>query len=373
MPEFLEVKKSMALPSNILDDDVRNTYECVVSGKGRFALPASPPPGGFCVAFEMRRRTGAGERCYRVWHKPISSASERYRIISEHIRQVHLPYFVNYRFIPQALRISGTGEIIPGIAMDWVRGDTLNDFLKKGRWKAMTERAKMDFIREFIVMCHRLRDMGIAHGDLSCANIMVESNNRIRLIDYDSLFVAPMKGNFYQSTVGLAGFQHPERLLRTDLRTSIDDDNFSQLVIVASLFTALYDASVIDMFSDKNLLFYAPDLDGTNGAARLSAMQRSSGWAKLKAVSAAHPYMRKFMTALESIKGPLSAVPSICSLVPLSDLEKAPFVYTPTTVDKTYVVRYCTACGKDIDTTGQMQFCPNCGHRRHKYTVKVTQ
>lgn len=372
MPEFLEVKKSMALPSNILDDEVRNTYECVVSGKGRFALPASPPPGGFCVAFEMRRRTGAGELCYRVWHKPISSASERYRIISEHLRQVRLPYFVNYRFIPQALRINGSGEIIPGIAMDWVRGETLDVFLK-GRWKSMTSSAKIDFIRGFILMCHRLRDMGIAHGDLSCANIMVESDNSIKLIDYDSLFVAPMKGNFYQSTGGLAGFQHPERLLRTDLRTSIDDDNFSQLVIVASLCTALYDASAIDMFSDKNLLFFASDLDGANGAARLSAMQRSSGWAKLRAVSANHPYIRKFMTALESIKGPLSAVPSICSLVPLSDLDKPPFVYTPATVDKTYVVRYCTACGKDIDTTGQMKYCPNCGRLRHKFTKKVTK
>ena len=271
MPEFLEVKKSMAVPSNILDDRVRDAYECVVSGKGRFALPASPPPGGFCVAFEMQSRTGSGKLCYRVWHKSITSASERYRIISEHLAKVYSPYFVNYRFIPQALRINGSGEIIPGIAMDWVRGDTLDKFLKE-HWGGMSQTGRLGFVKKFILMCHQLRSVGVAHGDLSCANIMVESDGSLKLIDYDSLFVLPMKNRFYQSPGGLAGFQHPERLQRTDLRTGIDDDNYSQLVIAASLLTAVYDSSVVDAFSDKNLLFYATDLEGATGSARLSVL-----------------------------------------------------------------------------------------------------
>lgn len=369
MPEFLEVKKSMAQSSNILDDEVRNNFECVISGKGRFALPASPPPGGFCIAFEMRRRSGSGSLCYRVWHKTITLASERYRLISEHLRLKQLPYFVKYRFIPRALRINGTGEIIPGIAMDWVKGDTLDEFLKK-RWGTMSLNARLDFVKYFIQICHGLRSNGIAHGDLSCANIMVD-NGSIMLIDYDSLFVAPMKNNFYQSTGGLAGFQHPERLKRTDLRTSIDDDNFSQIVILASLFVAVYDSSVVEMFSEKNLLFYSVDLDGATGSERLAAMHRSKGWNRLKTVADSHPYLRKFMTALDSIGGPLSSVPSICSIVPLSDLKKAPFI--PEYIEKKYVVRYCTSCGKLIDTDGRYRFCPNCGHPRHSYIEKVLQ
>ncbi len=200
-----EVEESMKDPSCILDSQVGRSYKIL---QGRRGVILHPSPGAFCIAFPME---GNGHRiCYRVWKEIIPDAFERYNYIGAKLNVVNLSYFSQCRFIGEALRMKCDGRIVPGMFMSWIEGDTLDKFLRE-RWGNLTDTQRVTFIRDFYLMCHRLRNEGIAHGDLSCLNIMVTDKNEIRLVDYDSLYVTSMGRKFYQTTGGAPAFQHPDR------------------------------------------------------------------------------------------------------------------------------------------------------------------
>lgn len=360
-----EVEESMKDASCILDSQTSRTYKVIL---GRRGIIIHPSPGAFCIAFPM---DGNGERiCYRVWKEIIPDAFERYGYIGDKLNRLNLPYFSQCRYIKEALRMKCDGRIVPGMAMAWIDGNTLDGFLRE-KWGSLNESQRLTFIRDFYQMCHQLRRNGIAHGDLSCLNIMVTNDrNEIRLVDYDSLFVSSMGRKFYQSTGGAPSFQHPDRTHASGpLYASIDDDNFSQLIIALSLWVAYFDPSVTQKYDEMNLLFLPGDLNGKNSTERLNNLHNSQGWKTASKFTSRFGHISRLMKALESIAQPLSKVPSLTEFVSIEDVT-SPYFYAQLNKDGTprvKMVKFCTICGNEFKND-EFKFCPQCGAKRHTYT-----
>lgn len=362
-----EVEESIKDLSCILDSTVRNSYKTI---SGRRGIIIHPSPGRFCIAFPM---DGNGTRiCFRVWKEIIPDAFERYRHIGNRINSFGLEYFSGFRFISQALRMKCDNRIVPGMQMDWIDGKTLDKFLQDD-WRDLTDVERLTFIRDFYYMIWELRDAGIAHGDLSCQNIMVTSNNDIRLVDYDSLYVTSMGKSFYQTTGGADAFQHPDRTKgNLALLASIDDDNFSQLVIALSLWVAYFDHNIVNHYDELNLLFLPGDYNGSTGYERLRSLKNSNGWKVAAKYASSYGHISTLMKALESIQGPVHQVPSLLKFASkeailsenfYSELEGA----SPNR-PKVRMMDFCTSCGTKFNNN-EFLYCPTCGVKRGSYTA----
>lgn len=354
-----EVEESMKDPSCILDNVARQ-YQIITQGSGRRCIIVHPTAGRFCVPFPLVN--GNRKICFRVWKEIIDDAFKRYELISKKIESVRLPYFSHFRYIPQALRMKCNDQIVPGIVMDWIEGQTLDAFLKE-RWKGLTLVKRLTFIRDFYWMIDELREVGIAHGDLSCQNIMVTDKNELRLVDYDSLYVSTMGRNFKQTTGGQPAFQHPDRTKR-ELPVSIDDDNFSQLVIALSLWTAYFDVNVVDKFDEQNMLFNPADLEGG-----LSKLRNSPGWKEASKHQEKFGHIKKLMRALESIDGPVEKVPSLLTLASRETIRSVDFysLLDGQPAPRVKLMDFCTSCGTKFKSPDFL-YCPNCGTKRGQYT-----
>lgn len=80
-------------------------------------------------------------------------------------------------------------------------------------------------------LCLDLLQRGIAHGDLKHDNILVSQDGRLKLIDYDSMYLPELKG-LPSTMLGGINFQHPKRDVR---HFDAAIDHFSMLVILLSL------------------------------------------------------------------------------------------------------------------------------------------
>lgn len=361
--DLTEVEESMKDTSCILDSTISRTHRTIPERRGRLLHPT---PGRFCIAFPMDPVDGRGSRiCYRVWKEIIPDAFRRYQFIGEGISKSGLEYFSGFRFIQEALKMKCDGRIMPGIVMDWIEGVTLDRFLNE-KWGDLDENSRLAFIQDFYCMCYRLREAGIAHGDLSCLNIMVTSSNSIRLVDYDSVYVPGMGSRFYQVTGGADGFQHPGRLNPgRPLLAGVDDDNFSELVIALSLWTAFFEPSVTRLYDESNLLFLPEDLFGKTGIERLEHLRGSEGWKTAGKYRTRFTHMDVLMKALESIRGPVSQVPSLPGLAGREAIMSEDF-YPKLNVALTHKVAYCTACGHRFPDYS-LDYCTACGTKRHVY------
>ena len=142
--------------------------------------------------------------------------------------------------------------------MDWIDGDTLNDYIKKN----ISSPVKLkQLANEFLSITSLMNSKGLAHGDLSSDNIIVTPNNKIMLIDYDSFYIKGKSIETNQTTKGTPGYQHPERIRQKHLSENMD--YFSQQVIYLSILAVAEKPTLASMnnmfFTDRKMLFDAND------------------------------------------------------------------------------------------------------------------
>lgn len=361
-----EIEESMKDPSCILDSTIRTQFKTIPGRRGSLLHPAG---GRFCIAFPM---DGNGHRiCYRVWKEIIPDAFERYLLIGESLSETRLPYFSGFRFVKKALKMKCDGREVPGMVMDWIDGVTLDCFLSE-RWMSLNSVEKVRFIRDFYIMCLELHEAGISHGDLSCLNIMVTDENKIRLVDYDGMFVPSMKRLYMQTTGGAESFQHPDRInSRSPLVASPFDDHFSQLVIALSLWTAYFNPEITRKFDETNLLFLPSDFNGSTSEARLRSLTQSDGWKEASRFVSAFGHIKVLMEALKSVGGPYSEVPSLISTVRESAIRASDFyaqLRQSGLSPRFYIANYCTECGHKF-ANPKIRFCTDCGKERLKVAL----
>ncbi len=276
-PGPIPIRAAITEASNIIDPVLRGLYvvDGIIPAKRTQPSMAKCEEGGFALAFKMKKIMLSDNPQVQIlkifqqyWKEDFDVSESRYNLIRSFIFSHNTElkdYFVDFHFVPDALRVEG--EILPGIRMDFVCGDTLGKFLmecrKQGR---ITNSVYATLAKEFLSMCKTFHRLGMAHGDLSFNNIIVTPDHHIQLIDYDSVFVPTMKHNFIQTTVGDANFQHPNRIKGDDTSNQADnyasnhDDNFSQIVIYTILLALSKDASVLKIINE-DMVFMATDFE----------------------------------------------------------------------------------------------------------------
>lgn len=179
------------------------------------------------------RVTDQEGRCFalKCFTRKSSQINERYQVIHNYLDTLKgkgLP-LLDFSYFPDGIRTRKDPKYyFPMVRMPWIEGLTLNKYISQNlsHPKAI-ESTAASFLQGMV----SLQDSGIAHGDLSGDNIIVDPKGKVILVDYDGMFVPPLKG--YSATEnGHADFQHP---MRTKTTFSRYMDNFSIAVVYLSL------------------------------------------------------------------------------------------------------------------------------------------
>jgi hypothetical protein len=188
-------------------------------------------------------------KCFRYDNPEYS---RRYPAIELHLTHSRLPYFVDFRYIPQGIRVGGTW--FPILKMKWIKGESLISFLEKNlNSPAVLQDMAVSWAR---LLCD-LQKARIAHGDLQHGNVLVVGGE-LKLVDYDGMYVPALDGS-RGLEVGHRNYQHPER---TDMDFGPYLDNFSAWLIYISIWALSVRPSLWDALKsgDECLLFRKQDL-----------------------------------------------------------------------------------------------------------------
>jgi len=231
--------------SNIMEPKIKGfTPETVQQGllKGNLKFYT----GGFGIVLTMSKNDK--KYAFKVWYVDVNQLEFRLKEIQTYLQQKNLPYFVDFSFNSEGLNIPASihedhsqGDcLMKTLVMQWIEGDSLKDHLDKllSYSPSIHTTEVKELAEQMKKMFADLHAAHISHGDLQHGNIMVtqeQGKNMVKLIDYDSLYVPTLKG-CKQTTSGLGGYQHPDRISGKAGNTSTEkDDYFSEKVIYTSL------------------------------------------------------------------------------------------------------------------------------------------
>lgn len=185
---------------------------------------------------------------------------ERYKAISDFIKQCQLPYFVQCQLIPDAILIKGNK--FPVLRMEWVEGDVnLVQYLQSNYHNSPLIAA---LAQQWLTMTRDLRLQGVAHGDLQFGNVLMVGNT-IKLVDYDGMYVPALSGR-QADELGHPNFQHPDRST-SDYGPYLD--HFSAWSIYTSLYCISCDPQLFKKTGEglnDALLFEARDYESPDNS-----------------------------------------------------------------------------------------------------------
>lgn len=192
--------------------------------------------GNFAVVFKMIDGDGK-YYALKCFLRDQEKRADKYRLISERLKDVCSPYFVEVRYYEKELFVDSkqTDETeFPVLLMDWVEGMTLNNYIRH-----ISQDEDSEIKLKFLAFCFGrmsswLLRQDFAHGDIKPDNVLVKEDGSLVLIDYDGMFVPQMEYAGYQhgDEIGSPGFRHPQRTA-DDFSSTMDD--FSLIVILLSL------------------------------------------------------------------------------------------------------------------------------------------
>lgn len=300
--------------------------------------------GGFWVVFEAKKE--GRKIALRIMHEKNESIIARINTIADKLNENNV---VNRHFIkfkkPFELEVEGVTLKTKAMEIDWCTGSTLGcylyNYLRNLKSGEISSKANI-LSQKFLQMCQDLNSNGVAHGDLSFENIMVEVNGaeiNLKLIDIDTLYFDGMGTKLQQCTIGSTGFVHRDREKKNH-RASIYDDRYSQIVIylILQILSKKPDRiSKIDEKGYNNKIF--DDLDNDNELNYINKARISAETQKLSDIS-----------PIDSLVRSLSKSPS-------QGKTKANVLYSGP-----IFANFCGICGHKFNNADR--YCSQCGNRR---------
>ena len=205
--------------------------------------------GAFACVYAVS--VGGHTFAVRCFTREVKDQQTRYNRLSEYLINVLPPSFVHFEYLEHGISLKGSWY--PIVRMEWVEGESLSSFVDSNL-------NAPDVLRRVAAQWRggpaaSLRGLGIAHNDLQHGNVMVQSDGRIRLVDYDGMFLPDFRGE-RSPELGHKNFQHP---LRT--AEDYDDyvDNFPSLVVYLSLLAIASDPGLWTHHNEDNLIFTKDD------------------------------------------------------------------------------------------------------------------
>ena len=211
--------------------------------------------GQFAIAYYWKGPSKE-DMVVRFFTRPIDSRDEM-RYLSIGVFTADSPYFVNFEYIRYGLWCSAPevrpAKVYPLVLMNRAIGSHLDDFIT---YNLGESEILIDVAKEWKKMTDYLSSKKIAHGDLQHGNIVVSPDGKIKLIDYDGVYVdaiAPLGS----SECGHPNYNHPAR--RNEHFGPLMD-RFSQIAIYVSIIAASHDPEIWTKFHrDEALLFTKED------------------------------------------------------------------------------------------------------------------
>lgn len=230
---------------------------------GLLGLPASAS-GQNAIVFPATTTTG--EIAIRCFTTPARSGRERYDALAAYLALRPCDAMTRARWLDDGIRVDA--NTWPIVEMDWALGIPLHQAVAQHRSDPTQLNALAETWRA--VMCN-LHDNRIAHGDLQHGNVLVDTAGRLRLVDFDGVWVPPTS-ELVPREVGHPNYQHPQRLETGAWGEHIDA--FSALVIYLSLRALATDSTLWDHHNGENLILTATDYqrpDATDTWTQLAA------------------------------------------------------------------------------------------------------
>jgi YD repeat-containing protein len=219
LPDLVAYQAAVQHPATAFSDP---HLRAATVATGQLGLPRAVS-GNFAVTYQLR--AGSQQWAVRCFHREASDRASRYAAISQTLAPLRGGPLVPIEYHDSGVRV-GAGWY-PITKMAWIDGFPLNRAVEAGLSKPATLR---EYERRFIDIVAELRQRGIAHGDLQHGNILVDATGKLRLVDYDGMFVAALRGRTANES-GDPNYQHPQRGSQFDAEL----DRFAALVIVVAL------------------------------------------------------------------------------------------------------------------------------------------
>jgi hypothetical protein len=210
----------------------------------------------------------------KVFAREVPDRGERHGQIHAHLKAASSPLFVDFRFAENGVWVHPEGgkrvhsAWFPAVRMEWCSGLPLDEALEVAVDGAY---ASAEWVRVWLGLVAELRRTHTAHGDLQHGNVMVEENGRMRLIDYDGVFVPTMRGRLGAIEWGHPAYQHPARI-RDGAPFDEHLDGVSALVILVSL--ACLTPELWRIRNTEGLVVGSADLQDPAGSELLEEMSR---------------------------------------------------------------------------------------------------
>ena len=199
--------------------------------------------GGLAIVFKIKMK----EKFYalKCFYAEANERQERLEHIATYLKKNPSPYFVDFTYLDNELWVETTqgGNGYPVVLIEWVEGKTLDNYLADICKDEDIPSIKYLYF-QFCNLIWWLKQQPIAHGDLKHDNIIVTPEGKLKLIDYDGMFVPELAGR-KANELGSPCYQHPHRDFHF-FNKNLDD--FSLLVIQITLLSLHHTPSLLDTY-----------------------------------------------------------------------------------------------------------------------------
>ena len=257
-PDPTQYSEAIQLPMCNLNDPELKEAEVETDMLGLPKVAA----GSFASVYHLR----SGDKAWAVkcFFRNIPERRDRYQRICAAIEDARIPYLIPCEYQEQGIRAGS--DWFPILKMPWVNGVHLNQFVEQYLDRPDVLRT---LASEWLRMVRRLREAGLAHGDLQHGNVLIV-NRRLRLVDYDGMYVPALAGQKAPER-GHPDYQHPERVDQFGPEL----DRFSALTVYAVLRALAYEPQLWGSFNTReNMLFCRGDYEDPLNSRVFGALQK---------------------------------------------------------------------------------------------------
>jgi serine/threonine protein kinase len=232
--------------------------------------------GQFAVVYKATLASGSSMAVRAFTSDKGKDRNERYHLISDYLNQhSNIKSLVHFRYHDKGIRSLKDGKMYPLVTMEWVSGVTLYEWVRD-RCTNRDQRQLSQSVDRWVELVNELNDAQIAHGDLQHANVMVNDQNELKLVDYDCMCVPKLVG-LQNLELGVDPYQHPDRVASTQLTPDLD--NFSSIFILVALRALAASPDLwgpfVDRFKYDKLLIRRQDFDDPPASELYRALQTS--------------------------------------------------------------------------------------------------
>ena len=204
--------------------------------------------GNFAAVYQLQcNQSTWALRCFTT---PPNGKQLHYRLLDNALQNRNIPCLSPFIFHQEGILVSG--RKFPVITMEWINGLRLD---AKVQQLLNRPRQLRTLAASILGTAQSLEANALAHNDLQHANIIVQNNGAIKLVDYDAFYLPQYQGR-PTPEAGHPNYQHPRKSLS---HFSPRSDRFPALVILLSLLALAADPSLWKFHNQDNLIFTRQD------------------------------------------------------------------------------------------------------------------